>query len=404
LRLLRVAAAAFTAVCAIGCAGPPESRRPGLLPDVGARPRLVALSVNSARRAALRNASLVTNLVNGLPASTRFLVLTNDPGAFSARDDRPGRVRFLDLSYESPITIWTQDPFLVLTGARGDVTLLASKTFERADDRLMADVVSKETGFPVRASGLSFEGGNIVSDTESIFVGATTIRRNAAELGVAEPEVVVRFEEELGRPVLVVGPFPQPIGHIDMAMTPLGDRRIAVADAAAGARIAERALRDAPGSVEAFERGCEEAFFGDPAIRTLAGADGALEAPKVRGRTREMIRRSWAVAPQLDGVARALEQHGYHVERIPFLFGGPEAEGREGAGAAYPMLTYNNVILEQDVEGRFVYLPRYGWPAMDEAARQAWAQLGFSPRPIDGLTISAMYGGALRCAVKVLAR
>ena len=44
------------------------------------------------------------------------------------------------------------------------------------------------------------------------------------------------------------------------------------------------------------------------------------------------------------------------------------------------------------------------WPAMDDAAREAWTALGFAVKPIDGLTISAMYGGALRCAVKVLAR
>jgi hypothetical protein len=62
------------------------------------------------------------------------------------------------------------------------------------------------------------------------------------------------------------------------------------------------------------------------------------------------------------------------------------------------------VLIEEDVDGKRVYLPRYGWAAMDDAARQAWAQLGFTARPIDGLTISAMYGGALRCAVKVLAR
>jgi hypothetical protein len=41
---------------------------------------------------------------------------------------------------------------------------------------------------------------------------------------------------------------------------------------------------------------------------------------------------------------------------------------------------------------------------MDRAAEQAWQALGFATRPIDGLTISAMYGGALRCAVKVLSR
>ena len=90
------------------------------------------------------------------------------------------------------------------------------------------------------------------------------------------------------------------------------------------------------------------------------------------------------------------------------LFGGPEAEPKaddsERMRAAYPMLTYNNVIIEADAAGRRVYLPRYGWPAIDDAARDAWTALGFAVRPIDGLTISAMYGGALRCAVKVLAR
>jgi hypothetical protein len=68
------------------------------------------------------------------------------------------------------------------------------------------------------------------------------------------------------------------------------------------------------------------------------------------------------------------------------------------------MLTYNNVLLADDADERRVYLPRYGWAAMDEAAARAWQGLGFEPRPVDGLTISAMYGGALRCAVKVLRR
>jgi hypothetical protein len=61
-------------------------------------------------------------------------------------------------------------------------------------------------------------------------------------------------------------------------------------------------------------------------------------------------------------------------------------------------------LVEDDREGKRVYLPRYGWAALDDAASEAWQRLGFVTRPIDGLTISAMYGGALRCAVKVLAR
>jgi hypothetical protein len=383
-----------------------------LLPDVGGRPQVVAVAAASARRAALRNAELVTNVVNGLAASTRFWVLTNDRAAFTvARAPAPERVRFLDLPFASPITIWTQDPFLVLAGDGGRTTLLASRGFERADDRLMAERIAAAAGYALESSRLFFEGGNVVSDREHVLIGANTVRYNAAELDVAETEVVLRFEAELGRRVLVVGPFPQPVAHIDMAITPLGERRVAVADAAAGARIAERALETDPASVAAFETFCEEHFFGHPSIREIQRKGGATSAaPTVRGKTGEMIAKSREVAPLLDGVAHGLERLGYRVERVPFLFGGPESRDPPEDGdepvtqATYPMLSYNNVLLEDGAGGRLVYLPRYGWPAFDDAAAAAWRELGFTPRPIDGLVTSAMYGGALRCSVKVLER
>jgi hypothetical protein len=381
-----------------------------LLPDVGAPPSLVAVNVNSARRATLRNADLITNLVNGLPSSTRFLVLTNDRAAFTVtRNDRPERVQFLEVPIERSTTIWTQDPFLVLSDGR-DITLLASRDFERADDRIMANVISEAAGYRMKRSGLFFEGGNIVSDAEHVLIGANTIRRNAIELKVPEQEVVLRFEEELGRRVLVIGPVPQPIAHIDMMLTPLGDGRLALADPAAGAQIAERALASDPESVAAFESWTEEHFFGHPRIRQVSLRDGALTAPPLRGRTRDMIEKSRAMAPVLNEVAQSLETHGYRVLRIPMLMGGPETdaspsdEGEYSVHASYPMLTYNNVLLESGAQGHRVYVPRYGWTALDTAAHRAWAAVGFEARPIDGLTISAMYGGALRCSVKVLRR
>src|SRR5688572_9260348 len=351
-QLVRLLVLSLVIVAAVACVRPEEPVRPALLPDVGAAPSLVAVNVNSARRATLRNADLVTNLVNGLPSSTRFLVLTNDRSAFTvARNDRPERVQFLEVPIQRSTTIWTQDPFLVLSDGR-DVTLLASRDFERADDRIMADVIAQAAGYRVTRSGLFFEGGNIVSDAEHVFIGANTIRRNAIELKLAEEEVVLRFQEELGRRVLVVGPVPQPIAHIDMMLTPLGGGRIAVADPRAGARLAERAREENPGSVAAFEEWCEQHFFGDPAITEVAGAGGRLSAPEVRGRTAAMIDRSRQIAPAVDGVAAALERHGYRVERIPLLFGGPEIHPAEdperSMKAAYPMLTYNNVLVQED--------------------------------------------------------
>jgi hypothetical protein len=394
----------------VGCSAPADPPRPALLPDVGDPPRLVMLSLNSARRATLRNADLVTNLVNGLSPSTRFLILTNDRPAFTiARNDRPDRVRFLEVPASDSLTIWTQDPFLVLAGGDGEAVLLTSKAFERADDRLMASVVAQTTGYRLRHSALSFEGGNIVSDERHVLVGADTVRRNAVDLRLPETEVVMRFEEEVGRPALVIGPSPQPIAHIDMMLTPLGDGRLLLADPAAGADIAEQALEEDPESVAAFERWCEEHFFGHPSIQKLPGPAGPVTPPQISGRTRDMIEKSRALAPVLQQVASSLEQHGYRVERIPLLYGGPEAdpslpEDERGLRAAYPMLTYNNVLLESDATGRRVYVPRYGWPEFDQAAFQAWHALGFDTRPIDGVTISAMYGGAVRCALKVLLR
>lgn len=161
---------------------------------------------------------------------------------------------------------------------------------------------SGNADYRLQTSSLYFEGGNIVSDNEFILIGANTIRQNALKLDLSEAQVVTRFQEELGRQLLVVGPYPQPIAH------------------------------------------------------------------------------------------------------IPLLYGGPESLDR-GNGvvtttAAYPMLTYNNALIaRQDV-----YLPRYGWSAMDEAAFKTWKKLGFTPHSIEGFTTSAMYGGSLRCSVKVLER
>jgi len=62
------------------------------------------------------------------------------------------------------------------------------------------------------------------------------------------------------------------------------------------------------------------------------------------------------------------------------------------------------VLLEMTDGRRTVYVPQYDWPDLDEAARTAWAKLGFEVRPIRGFAVSAMCGGSLRCCVKVLSR
>ena len=364
-----------------------------LLSDAGGTIEQTVISVNSARRAALRNAELISNIVNGLPTDTRFGIITNDRKAFTvASNPWPERVRFLELPADNPITIWTQDPFLVLRDSAGNVRLLVPREFDRAGDRAMATLVADTYGYETMESKLFFEGGNIVADEKHVFIGADTIRYNAKRWMATEEQIVSLFERELGRPVLVIGPSPQPIGHIDMMLTPLGNGRLALADAGAGAAVVEAAINANPAGVQDFERTTESYFFGAPNIKRLAAAGGnSIEAPELVGRTDEIVAASKKVAPVLDGIAAALAEHGYDVVRIPFLYGGPGAGGvadtgrdNGGSAATYPMLTYNNVLVEHDAERLTVYLPRYGLAQLDAAAAAAWAKLGFATRPIRG--------------------
>lgn len=406
----------------------PPRDGPQLLPDTGGSIALVACSVNSARRALLHNARLATSIVNALPHSTRILLLVNDRDAFRiASNPWPQRVSFVELPPDTPITIWPQDPFLVLRGPDGRPRLLVSREFDRAGDRAMAAKIAATIGWCCDESSLAFEGGNIVADSDHVFVGANTVRYNAFKLGLSEPEVVERFEHELGRPVLVVGPLPQPIAHIDMMLTPLGNKRLALADPAWGADVAEKELAEAPARVEAFERQCEQIYLGVPTTQELRDAQGrVIRPPQVAGQTRRAIEQSRAIAPSLDRLAQELGACGYEVLRIPYLSqrerlpttapGKPATrDHRHRAGSApgdtdddfrpeYPQLTYNNVLLEVAGPRPTVYLPQYDWPALDDAAAKAWADLGFEVRPIKGFAISAMCGGSLRCCVKVLSR
>ena len=390
-----------------------DDKRFVLLPDTGGPIESVACNVNSARRAALRNADLTSNIVNALPEQTKCLLLTNDRGAFTvAQNPWPDRVEFLELPAHSAFTIWTQDPMLGLRDSVDQVRLLVSRRFDRADDRLIAESLSQYLGATCDKSSLTFEGGNIVSDERMIFVGGNTVRINAIELELSDVEVVRILEKELGRAVLVVGRVPQPVGHIDMMLTPLGNGRLVLANASSGAMLAENDLQNHPDAVDEFEQRCERQFFGHPQITTLQNTDGEdIRPPQIIGQTARAIADSRAIANDLDRLASELAKRGYRVSRMPFLQCSQQNEPTEsdpvqrpGSGPGYPTLTYNNVLIEHRSGAAIVYLPQYGWDALDAAAQSAWRELGFDIRPVNGLAVSAMYGGSLRCCVKVLGR
>lgn len=330
-----------------------NSESVNLLPDSAGKIRLAVVSVNSARSSTLRNATLTSTIINALPPHVKFIILAPDRKAFTVLSNpEPDRVTFVNLPEKQSLTIWPQDPFLVLQNA-SSTRLLVSREFDRAEDIKMAENVARHLGLQAEKSELLFEGGNIVSDRRHVFIGANTIRYNAIDKELPEIEIARRFKQLLGRDVIVIGPAPQVIGHIDMMLTPIGDQHLLLADPEWGASLAERDLENAPGKVTEFEKNCEKYFFGHPAITELKSSDGAsIVSPPISGTTKHAIQDSRDIGPAMDQVAEELRQLGFKVSRIPFLYRTPDISAPDvndkssTSKPGYPQLTFNNVLIE----------------------------------------------------------
>jgi hypothetical protein len=382
---------------------PQESEK--ILSDVGSEIRLVACSATSARTSSLRNAELVSNIVNGLPQDVHVLLLVNDRSAFATSANN-SRVTFVEMPPDSDISIWPQDPFVVVQG-KSTTKLITPCSFNREDDERMPKQLASILNLEVVHSEMHFEGGNIVCGDDAVFIGHDTITYNAVLLDASPQAIVKRFSKLFGRPVTVVGTKSQSVGHIDLIVTPLGGHRVAVADSRAGARLAAAAIDGNPGLVQEFERSCEEMFFGREDVSELKDRDGnLLIRPKVSGQTDKVMAASLRIAPDLDSIAQQLSHAGYTVVRVPALIPDQSGAGNEPLAKAirYPFLSYSNVLVEKRENQSVVYLPQYGFKKLDNAAVQTWESLGYHVKPVPGFSTSSMYGGGLRCCTKVLLR
>ena len=150
--------------------------------------------------------------------------------------------------------------------SRSTLPVLSNILMATDGDRLKLSATNLEIGVScwlgakVETEGSITVPGRLLSD----LIGG--LPRERVDLALDEQEVAERFVDLLGKSVIVVGPSPQPIGHIDMMLTPLGDRRLVLADSGWGAGLAERELVERPAAVRAFERRCEQLFFGDAEI------------------------------------------------------------------------------------------------------------------------------------------
>jgi len=327
-----------------------------------------------------------------LPPDVTVHVVCPDHAAFDDLMIRVGPVdcQMSPIPVDHPVTCWSRDRWLALAPIRkplsptpsprkrGEGSKVSASRSAPTDHRASTLLLTprSETGagvwaarqgdqrvagdlsaalFPSvdsRRSELYFDGGDFVSDSETVFVTPAVAIRNVQQTVSTHRELQQRLESTLRRRAVLLREAPD--HHAGMFMMTAGRRTVLVADPAAAKPI----LRNE-----------------EPAL--------SIE-PDFRAETQ------W----RFDAVAKQCEDAGYHVVRIPTV---PALNGRS-------YLSYVNAVIDQRQDGRVVYLPVFqGVDSLNAAAADVWSRLKFEVRPVD-CTACYPHFGTLRCLVNVLRR
>jgi len=286
----------------------------------------------------------------------------------------PVKCRVAPILVGHPITTWSRDRWVALTpAATGRATTLWSPRGEAGeeiwparagDERVGRDIAAALAPLVVaRRSGLYFDGGDFLADSEAVFVVPRILQHNIQQTVRGRKEFLDVLARELKRRVIFLDEAPD--HHAGMFMASAGDKTMLVGDPVLGRELVsvEMAQYDRAGTNE---------------FMSLPGG------PDFTASTQHLF----------DAVAGQCAAAGYRVVRIPVV---PAQDGRT-------YLTYVNVLIDQQGDRRVVYLPFYrGVERLNAAARSIWEGLGYEIRPVD-CTTAYRHFGCLHCLVNVLKR
>jgi len=222
----------------------------------------------------------------------------------------------------------------------------------RGNDARVPELLCREIdGLDCEALPFRFEGGDLLSDGERIYVPANLPGRNPGRAG---DELLPTIAQVAGRDVTPIGDRPSdiPDHHIGMVVTPLGNGVVAVADPDWG--------------------------------RALVGESPAAPIEVEDDEERYLPFRA---------VAAALEDEGLTVVRVPMVL----------TSTPRVYATYNNALVETRDDGRHIYMPVYDLPELDGLAAGIFEDQGLTVHPI---RVEDLYEhtGSLRCLVGVISR
>jgi hypothetical protein len=273
-----------------------------------------------------------------------------------------------------PITTWARDRWVALAPAAvGGATTLWSPRGEAGDEIWPARAGDERVGRDIaaalapavlaRRSGLYFDGGDFLADSDTVFVVPRVLHRNIQQTVTSREEFLGILARELKRRIILLDEAPD--HHAGMFMASVGGRTMLVGDPS----LARELVSAEMGQIDRA------------ATNELMDLPGG---PDFTAQTQHLF----------DAVAGQCERAGYKVIRVPVV---PARDGRT-------YLTYVNVLLDRQGSEGVVYLPFYrGVELLNAAARGVWERLGYEVRPVD-CTSAYRHFGCLHCLVNVLHR
>jgi hypothetical protein len=173
-----------------------------------------------------------------------------------------------------------------------------------------------------------------------------------------------------------------------------GKRILFIADSNAGAAIVEKMSSEMRRAVERKmpEVLAEEGF-------TAAGIPVTKEQIALRFQWEKHkmldlgIKKAVELAEVLDDTAKYLEKQGYRIYRVPYLpngLGNKDDHNDKFAGLSF---NYSNVLTEVYGDVKKVYMPKFGFKQLDEAAAKVYEKAGFKVIFIKGLLTNALTSG-----------
>ncbi len=321
---------------------------------------------------------------------------------------KPQRIAVLPLS--QTIDFWIRDDFVV---AAEDKLVLPSRY---GPTQLPASMKRLQQQVKIHGvhSSLRFDGGNVVTSEDHVFIGYNVILENLGE-NFSDPEALLQYIKHLfGKSVVVVGgpAAPLPHEHIDMFLTPLSGNRLLLGDPRLATHVLKKhksLLRKTYSKVYFNEEhtplpeASKALLFNTPDFVSRLQQDHKIEREDEVERDEDVTLAALYAKNALvstgklfDGIAADLRRKGFkNIVRVPILVNTGIDNG--------PFITYNNMLLESKGGRDIAYMPSYNIDVLDKAAQKILSAAGYKVVPIDVQNI-AFYNGTLRCITQVLAR